>query len=64
MAVLVLNKLKTRGPIILKNLGREKAFEISPIELADFKIIIVCTYRSTNGNEEIFLEFSDEAVRY
>jgi hypothetical protein len=36
--------------------------EISAIELVDFKITVVCIYISPNSNEEIFLEFVDEAV--
>jgi exonuclease III len=44
------------------NLGREKVFEISAIELVDFKIIVVCIYRSPNSNVANFLELLEETV--
>jgi hypothetical protein len=57
-----LNELKTRELTFLTNLGREKVFEISAIELVDFKIIVVCTYRSPNSNVDNFLELLEETV--
>jgi exonuclease III len=60
--IYVLNDLKISEPTFLRNLGREKVFEISAIELVDFKILIVCIYRSPNSNVEIFLQLLDEAL--
>jgi hypothetical protein len=60
--IFVSNELKTRDLTFLRNLGRKKVFEISAIELVDFKITVVCIYRSPNSNEEIFLALLDEAV--
>jgi hypothetical protein len=60
--IYVLNDVKTSEPTFLWNLGREKVFEISGIELADFKIMIVCIYRSLNSNVEILLHLLDEAL--
>jgi exonuclease III len=60
--IYVLNDLKISKPTFLKNLGREKVFEISAIELVDFKILVVCIYRSPNSNVEIFLQLLDEAL--
>jgi exonuclease III len=60
--IFALNELKIRQLPFLKNLGREKVFEISANELIDFKITVVCIYRSPNSNKETFLEVSDEVV--
>jgi hypothetical protein len=64
--IFVLKKLKTRELTFLTNLGREKVFEISAIELVDFKIIVVCIYiyiyRSPNSNVDNFLELLEETV--
>jgi exonuclease III len=60
--IFVSNGIKTREIIFLTNLERDRVFEISAIELVDFKIIVMCIYRSPNSDEEIFLELLDEAV--
>jgi hypothetical protein len=52
--IYVLNDLETSEPAFLRNLGREKVIEITAIELVDFKIMIICIYRSPNSNVEIF----------
>jgi hypothetical protein len=60
--IYVLNELKTSEFTFLRNLRREKVFEISAVGLVDFKIMIVCIYRSLNSNVEIFLQLLDEAL--
>jgi exonuclease III len=60
--IFVSNGIKTSEITFLKNLERDRIFEISAIELVDFKIIVMCIYRSPNSNEEIFLELLNEAV--
>jgi exonuclease III len=60
--IFVLNELKTRVLTFLMNLSMQKIFEISAIELLDFKIIIVCIYRSLNSNVHNFLELLKETV--
>jgi hypothetical protein len=39
----------------LEYLGEVKNFELSIIELIDYKIILICIYRSPNGKFEVFL---------
>jgi hypothetical protein len=61
-----LNELKTRELTFLTNIGRKTVFEISTIELVNFKIIVVCIYIyiyiSPNSNVDNFLELLEQAV--
>jgi len=38
----------------LNELGEEKSFELSVIELASYAIIVICTYRSPDGKTDAF----------
>jgi hypothetical protein len=44
------NTIETKDVQYLRDRGKEKVFEISAIELFDNSIILVCIYRSSDGN--------------
>ena len=54
--IFILNELKFKELPSVTNLGREKLFEISAVELIDLKIIVVCIYSSPICNVDSFLE--------
>jgi uncharacterized protein YcbK (DUF882 family) len=54
--IFVLNEFKLRELPNITNLGKDKVFDISAIELVNLKIIVVCIYRSPMSNAETFLE--------
>jgi hypothetical protein len=56
----VSNVINIREVIFLKNLGSDKELEISVTELVDFKIIVICTYRSPHSDVKIFLGIMNE----
>jgi hypothetical protein len=60
--IFVLNELKISELPSLTYIGREKVFEISAIELVDFKIIVVCIRRTSRSNAENLLELSEVTV--
>jgi hypothetical protein len=60
--IFVLKELKISELLSLTNIGREKVFEISAIELVDFKTIVVCTYRFPKSNAKNFLELLEITV--
>lgn len=45
-----------------KNLGRDREFEISAIELVNFKIAVICIYRSPHSDVKKFLENLEEII--
>jgi hypothetical protein len=54
--IFVLNEFKLRELPNITNLGKDRVFEISAIELVDLKIIVLCIYGSPMSNAETFLE--------
>ena len=44
----------TRELNSLNELGEEKSFELSVIEIVRFAIIVICIYRSTDGKIDTF----------
>jgi hypothetical protein len=48
--------------IFLKNLVRDKELDILATKLVDFKIIVICVYRSPHIDVEIFLGILDEII--
>jgi hypothetical protein len=60
--IYVLNDIKTRELSFVQNLAREGVSEISATELVDWKIIIVCIYRSFSSSRESFLELLEETL--
>jgi exonuclease III len=60
--IFVSKSIKTREVSSLKSLGRDKILEISAIEIVEFKIIVICIYRSPNSDEKTFLGLLEEAI--
>jgi hypothetical protein len=60
--IYVLNDIKTRELTFIQNLAREGVFEISATEIVDWKIIIVCIYRSPSSSRESFLQLLEETL--
>jgi hypothetical protein len=58
----VSNEINVRGVTFLKNLRRDKELEISATELVDFKIIVICIYRSPDSDVKIFLGILDDII--
>jgi exonuclease III len=58
----VLNEFKLRELPNITNLGKDKVFEISAIELVDLKIIVVSIYRSPMSSAETFLELLEATI--
>ena len=55
-SIFVKNFLRTKDVDYLTGFGRENTFELSAIELIDFNFILICIYRSLDGNfDEFFL---------
>jgi exonuclease III len=53
--VYVKKEIRTKELNDLEYLGEVKNFELSITELIDYKIILICIYRSPNGKFEVFL---------
>jgi hypothetical protein len=62
ISIFVLNEFKLGELPNITNLGKNKVFEISAIELVDQKIIVVCIYRSPMSSAETFLELLDATI--
>jgi hypothetical protein len=60
--IFVLNKFKLRELPNITNLGKDKVFEISAIELVVLKVIVVCVYRSPMSSTETFLELLEVTI--
>lgn len=54
--IFVDNKLVIRDVNWTKDSGRDKEFEISPTELVDHRIVLICIYTSPQIDVNIFLE--------
>jgi exonuclease III len=54
--------IKTRELSFVQNLAKEGIFEILATEVVDWKIIIVCIYRSPSSSRESFLELLEETL--
>jgi hypothetical protein len=39
----------------IKGISKEKDFEMSAVEILDFDLIVVCVYRSPDGDFSIFI---------
>jgi hypothetical protein len=50
------NPVLSRRQNCVQELCKEKVFEISIVELVDYKVVLVCIYRSPGGDFQIFLK--------
>jgi hypothetical protein len=48
--------VQTKEQNYLQELCKEKDFEVSTVELLDYKIVLACMYRSFDDNFHIFLK--------
>jgi hypothetical protein len=53
--IFVKKYIHTEEVIYFKGINKEKDFEMSVVELLDYKIILVCVYRSPDSDFYIFL---------
>jgi exonuclease III len=53
--IYVKKEIRTKELNDLEYFGEVKNFELSITELGDYKIILICIYRSPNGKFEVFL---------
>jgi hypothetical protein len=53
--IFVKDVLKTKQIHYLHEIGQEKDFELSAVELLDIKMVIVCIYRSPESDLDEFL---------
>jgi hypothetical protein len=61
--IYVKHYLKTREVNYLNGIGKEKDFEISAVEVLDYKLIVVCVYRSPDGDFSIFLRNLESVIQ-
>jgi exonuclease III len=47
----------------LKGISKEKDFEMTAVEMLDYKLIIVCVYRSPDGDFSTFLRSLESAIQ-
>jgi hypothetical protein len=53
--IFVRDSLQTKQVRYLSDIGKEKIFELSAVELLDIKMVIVCIYRSPESDFNDFL---------
>jgi len=61
-SIFVKNFICTKDVDYLKGSGSENTFELSAIELIDFNFILVCIYRSPDGNFDEFLNKLESVI--
>ena len=61
--ILVKKGITTKELNGVKELGEEKSFELSAIELVRYAVIIICIYRSPEGKIDIFLNKLEIAIQ-
>jgi len=61
-SIFVKDFLRTKVVVYIDRLGCESTFEVSATELTDFNLIIVCIYRSLDGNFAEFLSILEAAI--
>jgi len=61
-SIFVKEFIRTKEVVHINRLGCESTFEVSAIELTDFNLIIVCIYRSPDGNFAEFLSRLEEVI--
>src|SRR5215469_13071953 len=61
-SIFVKEFIRTKEVVHVNRLGSESTFEVSAIELTDFNLIIVCIYRSPDGNFAEFLSVLEEVI--
>lgn len=61
-SIFVRNSLRTKDADYLKGLGCENIFELSTIQLIDFNFVLVCIYRSPDGNFDEFLHSLESVI--
>ena len=60
--IFIRNTIETKDVNYLRDLGKEKVFEISAIELPDINTIIACIYRSPDSDFYIFLQTLERLI--
>jgi hypothetical protein len=61
--IYVKKEIRTKELNDMEYLSEVKNFELSIIELIDYKIILICIYRSPTGNFEVFLNASEFVIQ-
>jgi hypothetical protein len=61
--IYVKNYLQTRELNYIKGISKEKDFEMSAVENLDYDLIVVCVYRSPDGNFSIFIRNLESVIQ-
>ena len=61
-SIFIKDFLRTKEVVYINRLGCESTFEVSAIELTDFNLIIICIYRSPDGNFAEFLSILESVI--
>jgi exonuclease III len=61
--IYVKNYLQTREVNYIKEIGKEKDFEMSAVEILDYDLIFVCVYRSSDGDFSIFIRNLESVIQ-
>jgi len=62
-SICVKHHMQTKEINYLKGISKEKDFEMTAVEILDYKLLIVCEYRSPDGDFSTFLKSLESVIQ-
>jgi hypothetical protein len=55
--------LQTKEMNYIQGISEEKDFEVSAVEIVEYNLVVVCVYRSLDGDFAIFLQKLETVIK-